>query len=102
MDLHEWSLLPSLVIVDVSSIISSMQSLSLCAASFLDYLYAVSIQMEKQVHCGDVLPIVRGLFIVKVGDKHFNYSHLQLLKNLYFYKSGLFHGFEEFEIHSVQ
>ncbi|XP_075155486.1 uncharacterized protein LOC142228847 [Haematobia irritans] len=91
MDLCEWSLLPNFVVVDVSDLISSesclssspIKSLGLCAASFLEYLRAITIQKN------DNTEIVNGLFVVKEDGEKIGSIQLQLLQNLFFYKTDI-------------
>uniref|UniRef100_A0A1I8PM20 Uncharacterized protein n=1 Tax=Stomoxys calcitrans TaxID=35570 RepID=A0A1I8PM20_STOCA len=100
MDLCEWSLLPAMVVVDVSGMTSTepattlMKNLGLCAASFLDYLMAISLQNQEKQNDQQV---VQGLFIVKEGGDNFIDAQLQLLQNLYFYKNNVLVDAHELE-----
>lgn len=89
LDLHDWSLLPALVVVDLAGALAStmhFKTISLCAASFWDYLHSIVIQRENK--CKNIsftLPVY-GIFIVRKEREYFNELHLEMLRSLYFYR----------------
>ncbi|TMW47373.1 hypothetical protein DOY81_007546 [Sarcophaga bullata] len=96
LDLHNWSLFPALVVVDLFHLIQSeysqttvfstplVQKVTLCVVTFLAYLQSIAWQQERN----NAIRTIQGLFILTpVGEDDLGHKHLQIIKDLYFYKT---------------
>ncbi|XP_037812713.1 uncharacterized protein LOC119604275 [Lucilia sericata] len=104
--LHSWSLLPSLVAVDLSQLLiaqsaaslspaSIMQKVTLCTVSLLTYLQSVAAQLPKCLDDGTLLRSITGLLILRSDVENFGNTQIQTLKDLYFYKTEMFQDFAD-------
>lgn len=99
LDLHKWSLHPALVVVDLFHLVQSessqttvfstplMQKVTFCVVAFMAYLQSIAWQQERK----NAIRTIQGLFILTpVGEDDFGHKHLQIIKDLYFYKTEAF------------
>ncbi|XP_073828754.1 uncharacterized protein [Musca autumnalis] len=92
LDLHDWSLLPALVVIDLAAVsitpsTSLLKTICLCGATFCDYLHSIAMQMENKLKSRSLH--VYGVFIVREENQYFNQHHLEMLRNLYFYSDDM-------------
>ena len=61
-----------------------MQKVTFCVVAFLTYLQSIAWQQERK----NTIRTVQGLFILtSVDEDDFGHKHLQIIKDLYFYKT---------------
>ena len=111
LDLHKWSLQPALVVVDLFHLVQSessqttvfstplMQKVTFCVVAFLAYLQSIAWQQERK----NANRTVQGLFILtSVSEDDFGHKHLQIIKDLYFYKTEAYRDIQKLSLLVLQ
>ncbi|KAM7347266.1 uncharacterized protein ACRADG_006886 [Cochliomyia hominivorax] len=101
--LHSWSLLPRLVVVDLSQLLrndsetssSLMPKVALCTVSLLAYLDSIAMQRTRRLVDDLAVDKLFGLLILRSDLENFGYKQIQILKDLYFYKTNLYQNLED-------
>lgn len=76
-----------------------MQKVTFCVVAFLAYLQSIAWQQERK----NANRTVQGLFILtSVSEDDFGHKHLQIIKDLYFYKTEAYRDIQKLSLLVLQ